>query len=38
MGGSGIVDKVVSVGSGRRPCIGLNPTICRLETVICQVI
>ncbi|MPC12073.1 hypothetical protein E2C01_004751 [Portunus trituberculatus] len=23
----------MSVGSGRRPCIGLNPIMCRLETM-----
>ncbi|MPC53312.1 hypothetical protein E2C01_047201 [Portunus trituberculatus] len=30
-GGGGIVDKVVSVGSGRRPRVGSNPTTYRLK-------
>ncbi|MPC71242.1 hypothetical protein E2C01_065514 [Portunus trituberculatus] len=28
-----IEDKVESVGSGRRPSVGSNPTTCRLETL-----
>ncbi|MPC69651.1 Protein PET100, mitochondrial [Portunus trituberculatus] len=27
------LDKVVSMGSGRHPCMGSNPTTCRLETL-----
>ncbi|MPC90230.1 hypothetical protein E2C01_085204 [Portunus trituberculatus] len=33
---SGVVDKVVSVEVGRRPCVGSNPTTNRFETVICR--
>ncbi|MPC08953.1 Sodium channel protein 60E [Portunus trituberculatus] len=32
-GGDAIVDKVVSVGSDRRPCVGSNPTTYRFEAV-----
>ncbi|MPC35468.1 hypothetical protein E2C01_028891 [Portunus trituberculatus] len=32
-GGGGVVDKVVSVGSGRRPRVGSNPTTYRFETM-----
>ncbi|MPC64536.1 RNA-binding protein 28 [Portunus trituberculatus] len=38
-GGGGIVDKVVSVGSGRRPRVGSNPTTYSLKRfVICRVV
>ncbi|MPC72806.1 hypothetical protein E2C01_067120 [Portunus trituberculatus] len=38
-GGGGVVDKVVSVGSGRRPRVGWNPTTYRFETnAICRVV
>ncbi|MPD05031.1 hypothetical protein E2C01_100751 [Portunus trituberculatus] len=33
MGGGSVVDKVVSVGSGRRPGVGLNPTTYRFEAM-----
>ncbi|MPC15963.1 hypothetical protein E2C01_008769 [Portunus trituberculatus] len=32
LGGSGLVDKVVSVGSGSRPRVDSNPTTYRFET------
>ncbi|MPC32494.1 hypothetical protein E2C01_025805 [Portunus trituberculatus] len=35
-GGGGVVDKVVSMGSGRRLHVALNPTTYRFEAVICQ--
>ncbi|MPC88256.1 hypothetical protein E2C01_083156 [Portunus trituberculatus] len=33
LGGSGLVDKVVSVGSDRRPHLGLNPTTYDLDNL-----
>ncbi|MPC73330.1 hypothetical protein E2C01_067654 [Portunus trituberculatus] len=33
MGGGGVVDKVVSVRSGRRPQVGSNPTTYRFEAM-----
>ncbi|MPC57255.1 hypothetical protein E2C01_051233 [Portunus trituberculatus] len=33
-----LVDKVVSMGSGRSPSVGSNSTMYRLETAICRVV